>query len=84
MTIEEGPVCPVPLAHRERIVMGHGSGGKMSHDLVARLFMPYLGSPAFVGRQRRRRGQYPTGGAAGYQHRFACGLAIVLSGRRYW
>ncbi|MCI0521085.1 MAG: hydrogenase expression/formation protein HypE [Chloroflexi bacterium] len=36
----EGAVCPVPLAHNEQIVMGHGSGGKMSHDLIARHFMP--------------------------------------------
>jgi hydrogenase expression/formation protein HypE len=45
MSIEEGPLCPLPLAHNERIVMGHGSGGKMSHDLVARLFLPYLDNP---------------------------------------
>lgn len=48
MAIEEGPVCPVPLSHNERIVMGHGSGGKMSHDLVSKLFLPYLGSPALL------------------------------------
>jgi len=36
----EGPVCPVPLAHAEQIVMGHGSGGKLSHDLVTKLFLP--------------------------------------------
>jgi len=36
----QGPVCPVPLAHNEKIVMGHGSGGKMSHDLIARMFLP--------------------------------------------
>ncbi len=36
----QGPVCPVPLSHDEQIVMGHGSGGKMSHDLIARLFLP--------------------------------------------
>lgn len=36
----EGAVCPVPLKHRERIVMGHGSGGKMSQDLIAGLFFP--------------------------------------------
>ncbi|MFM8322302.1 MAG: hydrogenase expression/formation protein HypE [Chloroflexota bacterium] len=41
----EGAVCPLPLAHSERIVMGHGSGGKMSHDLVARVFPPRLDSP---------------------------------------
>jgi hydrogenase expression/formation protein HypE len=36
----QGAVCPLPLPHNECIVMGHGSGGKMSHDLVARLFLP--------------------------------------------
>lgn len=38
--VMEGPVCPVPLTHGEKIVMGHGSGGKMSHDLISRLFLP--------------------------------------------
>jgi hydrogenase expression/formation protein HypE len=42
----EGPVCPVPLAHGEQIVMGHGSGGKMSHDLIAKLFFPPFDNPA--------------------------------------
>lgn len=36
----EGANCPVPLSHNQRIVMGHGSGGKMSHDLITRLFLP--------------------------------------------
>jgi hydrogenase expression/formation protein HypE len=36
----EGLVCPIPLQHTERIVLGHGSGGKMSHDLIAKLFLP--------------------------------------------
>lgn len=34
----DGPVCPMPLTHRDQIVMGHGSGGKMSHDLIERIF----------------------------------------------
>jgi hydrogenase expression/formation protein HypE len=41
----EGAVCPLPLQHNARIVMGHGSGGKMSHDLVARQFMPSFENP---------------------------------------
>ncbi len=48
MGIEEGAYCPLPLQHSERIIMGHGSGGKMTHDLVKRVFMPYLGSPALL------------------------------------
>jgi hydrogenase expression/formation protein HypE len=40
-----GGACPVPLTHKERIVMGHGSGGKMSHDLIARTFLPRFENP---------------------------------------
>jgi hydrogenase expression/formation protein HypE len=42
----EGAVCAIPLSHDEHIVMGHGSGGKMSHDLIARLFLPSFDNPA--------------------------------------
>jgi hydrogenase expression/formation protein HypE len=34
----QGPVCPVPLRHAEQIVLGHGSGGSMTHTLVRDLF----------------------------------------------
>lgn len=39
-----GAVCPTPLRHHERVVLGHGSGGRMSHDLIQRLFWPHLGN----------------------------------------
>lgn len=45
VTLEEGPVCPVPLPHQERVVLGHGSGGRMTHDLVERLFLPHFDNP---------------------------------------
>ncbi len=41
----EGPVCPVPLHHDEQVVMGHGSGGRMTHELIQRVFLPALGNP---------------------------------------
>jgi len=41
----EGAVCPVPLPHNKQIVMGHGSGGKMSADLVSKIFMPVFNNP---------------------------------------
>jgi len=40
-----GPVCPIPLKHSQKIVMGHGSGGKMMHDLISRTFLPPLDNP---------------------------------------
>jgi hydrogenase expression/formation protein HypE len=42
----EGPYCPIPLSHDDKIVMGHGSGGKMSHDLIAGMFLPPFDNPA--------------------------------------
>ena len=43
--IIEGAVCPVPLTHNEQIVMGHGSGGKMSHDLIRKIFFSAFENP---------------------------------------
>lgn len=42
----QGSVCPVPLPHHEQILIGHGSGGKMSHDLIARVFLPTFDNPS--------------------------------------
>ncbi len=42
----QGPVCPVPLKHSQKIVMGHGSGGKMMNDLIRKTFLPPLDNPA--------------------------------------
>lgn len=41
-----GAVCPIPLTHNEQIVMGHGSGGKMAHDLITKIFLPAFDNPA--------------------------------------
>jgi hydrogenase expression/formation protein HypE len=41
----EGAVCPVPLTHNEQIVIGHGSGGKMSHDLIVKTFLSAFDNP---------------------------------------
>ena len=32
--------CPVPLPPGERITLGHGSGGKLSAQLIRDLFVP--------------------------------------------
>lgn len=42
----EGYTCPVPIKPEDTIVLGHGSGGKLSHDLINRLFLPELGKAA--------------------------------------
>ncbi len=42
----EGPVCPVPLQHHKTIVMGHGSGGRMTSDLIRSVFQPAFSNQA--------------------------------------
>ena len=44
----QGPVCPMPLKHVEKIVMGHGSGGKMSQELIHQVFQSEFTSDALL------------------------------------
>ena len=32
--------CPVPIMNHKTVQLGHGSGGKMTHDLIERFFLP--------------------------------------------
>ena len=40
----EGWSCPLPLRDRDRIVMGHGGGGRLTAELVEHLFLPAFGA----------------------------------------
>ena len=44
----QGGVCPAPLPHNETIVMGHGSGGLLTQDLINRIFLPAFSNPALL------------------------------------
>ena len=58
--------CPVPKSQYDRILLGHGSGGQLTADLIRRLFVPAFGNEVLAaledqatvssgGRQRRAR-----------------------------
>src|SRR5947209_13387991 len=36
--------CPVPRSDYDRILLGHGSGGRLTADLIQRIFVPGFGS----------------------------------------
>jgi hydrogenase expression/formation protein HypE len=38
----EGPVCPLPLKNETTIVLGHGSGGLMTHNLIQDVFQAHF------------------------------------------
>lgn len=40
-----GAVCPVPILDHQQIVLGHGSGGKLTSDLIQTLFLPAFTNP---------------------------------------
>ncbi|GAH01125.1 unnamed protein product, partial [marine sediment metagenome] len=44
----EGPVCPLPRPHKDKIVLGHGSGGKMMADLIKDSFFPSFANPVLL------------------------------------
>lgn len=38
--------CPVPLPHRTEITVGHGGGGRLTQDLIDRVFRPAFANAA--------------------------------------
>ena len=38
------PSCPMPIMEHDTIQLAHGSGGKLSADLISGLFLPLLGN----------------------------------------
>ncbi len=39
-TLSGFTTCPVPLSHRTEITVGHGGGGRLTQDLIDRVFRP--------------------------------------------
>lgn len=40
-----GASCPLPIAQHEQIVLGHGSGGKLTAQLIETVFLPAFSNP---------------------------------------
>jgi len=37
--------CPLPVFHHKEIVLGHGSGGKLTSELIDKVFLPAFSNP---------------------------------------
>ncbi|GMV08182.1 MAG: hydrogenase expression/formation protein HypE [Gemmatimonadota bacterium] len=44
-SLASGPVCPLPRGEHDRVQLGHGSGGRMSAQLLREHFLPRFGNP---------------------------------------
>lgn len=40
----QAQTCPAPRTQHEHILLGHGSGGRMTADLIRNTFLPHLGN----------------------------------------
>jgi hydrogenase expression/formation protein HypE len=40
-----GEACPLPISQDAQIVLGHGSGGKLSAQLIEQIFLPAFSNP---------------------------------------
>ncbi len=40
-----GAACPLPIFDHKQIVIGHGSGGKLTSQLIERIFLPAFSNP---------------------------------------
>jgi hydrogenase expression/formation protein HypE len=58
----ESATCPLPISQRERVVLGHGSGGKLSHDLITRVFQAAFDNPALRAGDDAAALALPSGG----------------------
>ncbi len=43
-----GALCPSPLPAGESVLLGHGSGGKLSAELIHEIFLPTFDNPALA------------------------------------
>lgn len=44
-TLASGPACPLPVGKRQHVILGHGSGGLLSRQLIEEYFYSAYGNP---------------------------------------
>lgn len=44
----QGPVCPIPDRVFNTIVLGHGSGGTLTKELIEKVFLPHFSNPSLL------------------------------------
>jgi hydrogenase expression/formation protein HypE len=54
--------CPVPLSHRTEVTVGHGGGGRLTQDLIERIFRPAFANAALDSQHDGALLPMPAGG----------------------
>jgi hydrogenase expression/formation protein HypE len=45
-----GSACPIPIEQYPQILLAHGGGGKLTHQLIEEMFLPMFGNPMLEAR----------------------------------
>lgn len=61
-TLSGFTTCPVPLSHRTEITVGHGGGGRLTQDLIDRVFRPAFANPGLEAQHDGAMLTFPGGG----------------------
>jgi hydrogenase expression/formation protein HypE len=67
-----GASCPLPVVETERVLLGHGSGGQLSAELLAEVIVPALGDAAPAGTSVEDAALVPLPGST-----VSCGTLVV-------
>ncbi len=47
---DSGPACPIPTSEYPHILMAHGGGGKLTNQLIEKIFLPAFSNPMLESR----------------------------------
>ena len=81
--------CPLPLSRYEHILLGHGSGGQLTADLIQRLFVPGFGDDMLAALEDQAtvnlgvQGDNGASAASRIHDRRVCRPADFFPGRRH-
>jgi hydrogenase expression/formation protein HypE len=54
--------CPVPRSRYDHVLLGHGSGGRLTAELISRLFLPAFGNETLSALEDQATVRLPSGG----------------------
>ena len=82
--------CPLPQSNYDRILLGHGSGGSLTAELIQNIFVPGFDNSVLSALEDQATLQLSTGTqrprrpAHRLHHRFVCRSSALFPRRRYW
>ena len=87
-TLSGFTTCPVPLSHRTEITVGHGGGGRLTQDLIDRVFRPAFANPGLEAQHDGAMLGFPGGGSFSFFNRISlpelrCCLMILFGPSRW-